>query len=188
LTVLLLIFIGISGYFGYNYYTLKNQSIVETPPAEPPITTPSPTTDATIDWKTYTFNPIQLSLKIPPNLTVHTEEPNPSIDFTAYIQNYAFNAPIPKENAYQLYIILQNTPIITKEEFQLLKNDLNPNSIEDTIIAKYPAIKGQVKGERNRFVTYILKGNTKLSIFTSEPTQINKELTDQILSTFKFIE
>lgn len=143
--------------------------------------------ESTASWKTYTFQPIQLSLKVPPELVVHIEEPNPGNDFTAYIQNYPYNLPFPKENAYQLYIIWQKTPI-TQIEFQQLKDDLNVNSIEDTIITSYPAIKGQVKGERNRFVVYILKENTTISLFTSEPTEVNRKLTDQILSTFKFLE
>jgi len=144
--------------------------------------------DETADWKTYIFEPIRLSLKVPAKFTVHTEEPNPGNDFTGYIQNYLFNAPVPSENAYQLYVIWQKTPSITQSEFQQLRNDLNTNSVEDTVIAGFPAIKGQVKGERNRFVTFILKGNTKISLFTSEPTHVNKERTDQILSTFRFLE
>jgi len=162
---------------------------IKTPPQQPSSPAPSPSTisDKTANWKPYTFQPLQLSLKVPPELIVHSEEPNPGNDFTAYIQNYAFNTPSPKEDAYQLYIVWQKIPTVTQTEFQLLKDDLDANTVEDTMISGYPAIKGQVKGIRNRFVTYILKGNTKISLFTSEPTQINKELTDQILSTFKFI-
>lgn len=174
---------------GGTYLVLNSQS-KKALPAPSPIPeisqTPSPTSDLTTNWKSYTFQPLQLSLKVPSELTVHQEEPNPGQDFTAYIQNYAFNAPLPKENAYQLYIIWQKTQKITDAEFQQLKNELNPSSIEETSIDGYPAIKGQINGERNRYVTYILRGGNKISLFTSQPTQTNKELTDQILSTFKF--
>ena len=178
-----LVVFGFGGYYlGKQSFSTKTNGVQNQP-------TPSPVVaqvNSTSDWKTYTFQPIQLSLKVPSEFIVHTEEPNPGNDFTAYIQNYPFNAPIPSENAYQLYIIWQKTPTITQSGFQQLKDDLDTNSIEDTTIAGYPTIKGQVKGERNRFVTYILKGNTKISLFTSEPIQANKERTDKILSTFEF--
>lgn len=176
--------------FGFGgYYFGKQPSKTRSEEQNQP--TPSPTTtkiDSTTSWKSYIFQPLLLSLKVPSELTVHTQESNPGNDFTAYIQNYPFNAPVPSENAYQLYIIWQKTPTVTQTEFQQLKNDLDINSVENIVIAGYPAIKGQVKGERNRFVVYILKGDTKISLFTSEPTQINKNLTDQILSTFEFFD
>lgn len=161
-----------------------------TPAPAPAVVSPSPTptTDPTADWKTYTFPPLQLTLKVPPELIVHTEEPNPGNNFTAYIQNYAFNSPYPKDNAYQLYITWQKSPVVTQIEFQSLKTNLDTSTIEDIAIAGYPAVSGQVRGERNRFVTYILKGNTQISLFTSDPTLANKKLTDQILSTFKFLD
>ncbi len=148
---------------------------------------PASVPNLTADWQSYTFSPLQLNFKVPPELSVHSEVSNPGNDFTAYIQNYSFNNSVPSKNAYQLYIIWQKTSIITESEFQQLKSDLLVNSIEDTTIDGYKAIKGQIKGERNRYVTYILKGNTKISLFTSEPTLVNKERTDQILSTFKFM-
>lgn len=194
LTALVLFLLGITGYLAYQNYQLKQQVAQKQPiptplpqaTKQPEIPSPTPTVSQTNNWKSYTFEPLTLSLMVPLELIVHTEEPNPGNDFTAYIQNYAFNAPVPEENAYQLYITWQNTPTITPEEFQLLKDDLDASTVEDVTIGGYQAIKGQVKGVRNRFVTYILKENTKISLFTSEPTQANKELTDKILSTFSF--
>lgn len=139
------------------------------------------------NWKFYTFDPIHLTLKVPSDLTVHTEEPI-SGTFVAYIQNFAFNTPYPERGAYQLYIHWQNDVKVTQVEFQKLKNNLLASSIEDTRISGYPAIKGQVSGERNRFVTYILYGDSEISLFTSDPTSYNKLRTDQILSTFQFTQ
>lgn len=192
---ILLVIIGfliVLGLFGNIFLLLQKENQKPTAQITPTPTQtailPIPTVDPTASWKTYKFEPLQLSLKVPPELIVHTEEPNPGNDFTAYIQNYPFNAPAASEDAYQLYIIWQKTPTITQAEFQQLKNDLDTNSVEDSTINGYLAIKGQVKGERSRFAAYILKGDTKISLFTSEPTQANKERTDQILSTFKFLE
>ena len=181
--------LGIAGYFAYqNIQLKKDQTTPDQGTLTPTSGLPSPTANPAVNWKPYVFQPLRLSLKVPSDLIVHTEEPNPGNGFTAFIQNFAFNAPFPKENAYQLYIVWQRTPTVSQTEFQLLKNDLDTSTIEDAIIGGYPAIKGQVKGDRNRYVTYILKANTKISLSTSEPTLTNKELTDHILSTFEFSE
>lgn len=178
-----LIIFGFCGfYLGRQSPSVKKENVVQNQPTPSSATTQD---DPTRNWKSYTFQPIQLSLKVPSELTVHTEEQNPG-SFTAYIQNYAFNAPYPEKNAYQLYLTWQSNYKLTENEFNQLKNDLDTNSVEDTLIAGYPAIKGQVKGERSRFVTYILKENTKISLFTSDPTEVNKELSDKIMSTFVF--
>ncbi len=181
--VMLALGIGIGLFLGKQIYS--KPTIQPTPS---PVAQATPTPDPTANWKTYTFQPLLLSLKVPSELIVHTEEPNPGNDFTAYIQNYPFNSTVPLENAYQLYLVWQKTPIITQAEFQQLQNDLEINSVKSTVVAGYPAIEGQVRGERNRFVVYILIRNTKISLFTSESTQTNKNLTDQILSTFKFVD
>lgn len=176
--------------FGFSGYYLRKQSSFPKTNEVQNSTTSFPTVtpiNFNSNWRSYTFQPIQLTLRIPSELTVHAEEPNPGNDFAAYIQNYPYNAPVPSKNAYQLYIIWQKTPTFNQYEFQQLKNDLDISSIENTIIGGYPAIKGQIKGKRDRFVTYILKDNTIISLFTSEPTPTNKALTDQIIATFQFI-
>lgn len=189
LTVLLVAIIGLAGYFLYTKYlggASNNEAANTVVTPAPVVVTPTP--NPTVSWKTYNFQPLSLSLRVPSDLIVHTEEPNPGYDFTAYIQNYAFNSPPPEDGAYQLYLIWQKKPIVTQNEFQLLKNDLIEATIEDAIIDGYPAIKGQVSGERNRFATFIFKETSVISLFTSEPTQANKALTDQILSTIEFTE
>ena len=140
----------------------------------------------TANWKSYYFEPLGLSLKVPSELTVYTEEPNPGRGFTAFIQNYPSNGPYPEDKPYQLYITWQKDRTLTREEFNQEKNGLDWLSIRNTTIAGYPAIKGQIQGERNRFVTYIYKDERLIILATAEPTKSNKNLTDKILATFSF--
>ena len=138
------------------------------------------------NWKSYYFRPLGLSLKVPSELTVHTEEPKPGRIFTAYIDNFPSNASYSEDKPYQLYIIWSKDYSLTREEFNQRKNGLDWLSIRNTTIDGYPAIKGQIQGERNRFVTYIYKDERLISLYTAEPTKSNKNLTDKILATFSF--
>lgn len=68
-----------------------------------------------------------------------------------------------------------------------LKNEMNTNTANEITVAGLPAIQGQIKGERQRWVTYIIKDGYLLKLYTSEPTEENRLITEQILSTFKFL-
>lgn len=142
----------------------------------------------TADWETYTFNSIGLTFSAPRKLVVKgDDQPNPDTGFVLYVQNYPYNSPIPN-NYYQLYIIYQWVPPHTESELEELKNDLVSSSITETTVAGYPAIQGQIVGERNRFVTHFIKDSGLFSAYTVEPTKENGVLTNQILSTFQFTE
>jgi len=74
----------------------------------------------------------------------------------------------------------------SQEDVEIFKDDLEPSTPKEVIISGYPALEGQVKGQRNRFVTYIFTEKGRFSLFTAEPTPENKAITDQILETFEF--
>lgn len=183
----LVVILAAGGYFFWQNKLIKERSVVTSKKTsqtklDPP---PLPTLDLTT-WKTYTFAPLQLTLKVPADFVVHTEEPNPGKDFVAYIQNYPFNFPAPKDNPYQLYLTWQKTPTLTVLQFAKLNDELVVASTASGKIGGYPVIKGLTNTDRNRYVVYILKDNTKITIYTSEPTAENKQLTGKIISTFEF--
>ena len=62
LILFLILFVGIGGFFGYQKFVVK-----ETPPEPTPVATiaPTPTTDPTTDWKTYTNTIHGISFKYP---------------------------------------------------------------------------------------------------------------------------
>lgn len=173
LVIVLLLIGAVAYYFGIN----KGKMMFTSSPAT--------VADITANWKSYDFKTINLSLKAPGEFTVEASEPNKGSDFTAYIQNAAFNKG-DVNNSYQLYIYWQKTPPIPDVEFRKLKDGLIPESIQEITVSGFPAIQGQIKGERNRFATFILHNKQRISLLTSQPTEINKKITDEIISTFKF--
>lgn len=83
LAILILILLGVSGYLGYNYFTLKNQLNTETPPAVLRKIEPSPTPDPTVSWKTYTDEIQGFSFKYPDTWTIDTTRTN--AEFNSFI-------------------------------------------------------------------------------------------------------
>lgn len=148
-------------------------------------TTPIPTTPITESpWKAYSVDELGLSFSAPSDLDIQyhvdvTEETGEPYLLTLYIQNN------DATNYYQLYGIFQwNTSVA--DNLDDFKSGLEETSIEDSTVSGMPALKGQIRGERNRFVTYILLPDGVLSLFTAEPTLENKELSDEIIDTFVF--
>jgi hypothetical protein len=73
-----------------------------------------------------------------------------------------------------------NTGVVNLED---LKTELQPDSIVESKIDDFPAVSGQYKGERNRFVTFILTDNGLFTLATSQPSKANQKLTNDILET-----
>lgn len=144
------------------------------------VQTPTPTaipTNESEDWKLYTFEQIGLTFKAPPELEVTIDLEAPAL----YIQKGIGG----QSDYYQLYGLYQSGSQFSSVSLEDYKPDLdNPR---DVTIGGLPAIEGQIKGERNRFVTHIKTVDGVFSLFTAEPTAENKALTDQILATFEFI-
>ena len=142
---------------------------------------------STVGWRSHTVEDVGLNFSAPPDLEVTTEveknsETNVPYSLALSIQNNSLSV----EDYYQLYVIAQWEPKHTETELEQLKVDLIPESIQNIQLAGYPAVKGQVQGQRNRFVTYFIKDGALYSAFTAEPTKKNEALSNQILSTFTF--
>lgn len=138
--------------------------------------------DTTLNWKEYKVKKLGLIFRAPPNLDVQINEGDTSNATTLYIQDYPFNAP-PPDPYYQLYGIY-NDGIITDLSIATWKKELtNPKEV---IIGGKKTIEGQVKGERNRYVSHIILEYGYLSFFTAQVSAENKLQTDKILLTFEF--
>lgn len=137
------------------------------------------------DWKTYSFKEIGLTFQAPEDITVTMENvDNLSKTYNLFIQR----GSMQENNYYQLYGIYRTAKDtkFAEQDLENFKKELDPAYIKETSIDGYKAVEGQVKGERNRFVTYILKRNELFTLYTSQPTKENKALTDHILATFDF--
>lgn len=136
-------------------------------------------------WKSYTVNDLGLTFSAPSDLTVtyetqRNDKGEPDVT-TLYVQNGSAN---PK-TYYQLYGLYQWNMPNSENTLAKLSGDLQPGATQTTI-SSYPAISGQIKGQRNRFVTYILLKDGKFGLFTAEPTEANRLLSEQIMKTFHF--
>lgn len=129
----------------------------------------------------HTFDEIGLSFQIPPEYQVSKTYDDNAFTMTVQKGN-------PPGEYYQLYMITQfDIPEeVTTEDLESTKKDLELDSIEDTTVAGYPAVSGQIKGERNRYVTYFVKDGQLYTVATAEPTEENLQTTEQILNTFEF--
>ena len=199
--------IGIGGtvtYFKFSQkQTYPSPSTVNRELATPSVS-PSPTTDETINWKTYTSSDFKFSLKFPPDW-------KPALNSsTADINTIIFSAPDNGEIAtppevipahYYARIVevkVQNTDrSLTITD---LKTDINniasPNTaIEDIKIDNKNALR--IKNIPGGGITEIWtsNGNRRYYLSHFEGVEVNKvdnpkysKIFDQILSTFRFLD
>jgi hypothetical protein len=172
------------GYIQFNYPSTQPSDVQSQPEEGGSTDQPVKQTPDNGGWETYNYDDIGLTFSAPKNLEVTKQEQNPG-DVNLFIQNYGFNSPIPNDY-YQLYITFNPKAGSQGITLEMLKTDLDSSSLEEIAIDTYPAIRGKVKGQRDRFITYIMRGDTLISAFTAEPTKENEELSNNILSTFKF--
>lgn len=170
------IFIFVIAAFVIFYYLLQKPSITTDQSITP---SPSPTPSTNNEWINYTFDEVGLSFYAPPELEISGESMDDG--FILYVQKSTY----PNPDYYQLYgnYNLTDTNNIDRGG---LKTELDEGSIEETTVDGFYAIKGQYKGERNRFVTIIVTNKGILTLATSQPTEENRNLTDSILKTFDF--
>lgn len=130
-------------------------------------------------WKKYSFEKIGLSFSAPSDMVVSEDQTNQD-NFTFTVQRGSY----PNPDYYQLYAFLQPTANMDNDA-EGLKSQLQEDS-KDVIIGGFQAIKGQYKGERARYVTFIFTDKGILNLATSQPTLENERITDSILDTFTF--
>lgn len=147
--------------------------------------TPSPSASSEItnnfeelNWESYEFPEVGLSFSAPFEMAV-TGEMLDETTFNLYVERSSY----PNDDYYQLYGMYNlSAKDVNKDD---LKTELDPDSIEETTINGFQAVKGQYIGERPRFVTFIITNRGLLTVHTSQPTEVNRQLTDTILSTLQ---
>lgn len=87
---------------------------------------------------------------------------------------------------YQMYGLYENYRNATKDDLERAKTEMDPTTIKEVNIGGYKGIEGLITGPKTRHITIILKDDKLFSISTLLPTEDNKSITEQILSTFQF--
>lgn len=180
ISVALVLLVGL-GYLSYRNYVASEQ-IKNTEPT--PSNTPAPTPEPMESWKEKKFEKFELTFKAPSGLTMEESELSPG-KLAAYIQNDKIG-----DDFFQMNFMYQKSgPMAKQSDIETLKNDpefVVPGTTRNTSIDGYPGFAGQVADKRGRFVTAVIKDGYWLIIYIAEPTQANKELSERIISTFKF--
>lgn len=155
----------------------RGGSLGESYPPRCILASPTPPTDTTANWKTYTNNRYELSFKYPPNITF--------IENTAGHNQSVLELDWHQDSPY-LELIFQLTPMTPKDLISLTigatgnkEEKVTIGGIEGTKLSADGGIGGSVK----QTAIYFTKNNLTYYFFTGG----NPELTDQILSTFKLL-
>ena len=182
--IIVLITLGIAGYFGYKQFK---------PTVDNLIGSSFPTPDPTVNWKTYTNNKARYEIKYPAswfitnNTISNVQSPLPEKG-TVVINLYPADGSITNLDTLLDSIL---------KDFKSMEGDPAFTSYESktsTTVAEYPALKVSGKGYGGNYLSYlIVDSNTKtgahISIAFQEGDLENFQSTiDQILSTFKFTD
>lgn len=138
------------------------------------------------NWKQQTIEEIGLTLKMPPDTTFRKEIG----DNAGNIRTVAFyiEKGDPNNPDYQLYALYLADKEGSAHDLELAKTGMDPASIKEASIDGYNGIEGMANASdpKKHYLTVILKDGRLFSVSTYPPLPKNKELTDQIMETFKF--
>jgi len=196
-SVLVIITLGLITYLIFQNQKLQKQ--VLNPPASLTFQVPSPTSkplssisispDEMEGWKTYENDKFGFTFLYPQDLILYDQLKQ--IGDNLLLQNYQ-DKPNRTEssNDFQLVLSVGKDDGKSLEDYpKLWETELGKLSSEKISVGNVSAIKG-FSGQKNHAVpTVWLKNNGYLYTFQlSTPTSNTKQLFDQILSTFKFLD
>lgn len=165
---------------------------VQLPPSEEPTSEPAAQPTSEAPGRT-TFQQLGISLQVPEGLVVikdpivNLDDPSRLESYLFYIQNYGPSGG-PTEDYFQMYGLLQFS--IPPTDWETYKNDILNSDMyayaQEIEVNGLPGIDSQLGGQRNRFVYYFPLDGRILTIAVSDPTEANKALADEIISTLEF--
>ena len=168
------------------------ETAVPVPPSEESTSEPTAEPAAETAGRT-TFQQLGISLQVPEGLVVikdpivNLDDPSRLESYLFYIQNYGPTGG-PTEDYFQMYGLLQFS--IPATDWETYKNDVLNSDMyayaQEIEVNGLPGIDSQLGGQRNRFVYHFPLDGRILTIAVSDPTEANKVLADEIISTLEF--
>ncbi len=105
---------------------------------------------------------------------------------TEHAVNFYIESGSEDKPTYQLYTVYQPNKNMAVEGLEQAKKDMSKESIKEAVVGGYRGIEGLVTGPKGRYQTIIVKDDKLMSFSTYPPTEENKAITDQILSSVSF--
>lgn len=129
------------------------------------------------------ISPFGLYVTVPKDMTFRKEVADDegiirTVGF--YIENSS------KDNPYMLYGLYDAKNVATDQTLASAKKEMVPSTIKDITIGGYKGVEGLITGDKTRYMALIIKDGKKITFSTIPPTEANKTITDQLLSTLTF--
>ena len=183
LSILLIISVLIAGFFAYQTQNLVKQ-ITELQPTPTPIasTEPSPTTDPSADWQTFTNKELGFEIKYPKNFTISS----------GLIPNNGTQITLISDQRNILIINKPNINPLTNKKYESLEQfDPRVKNFKLIMIGQYEAKDSGIydtQGGTTQRDLIMEKDDSIWIIQDLQKEELTNEIFDQIISTFKFIE
>lgn len=121
-----------------------------------------------------------LYVTVPEGMTFRQDAPNERA------ANFYIESGPESNPDYQLYVVYQPSVTRTEEGLEPNKKEMVAETIQEAVVGGHRGFEGLISGPKGRYHTILLKDGHPLSFSTIPPTEENKAITEQILSTVSF--
>ncbi|MFZ2202780.1 MAG: hypothetical protein WAV56_05320 [Microgenomates group bacterium] len=208
LTTLFLLTLAATGLLAYQNWLLKKQIAALQIPIPTPTVAPIPTTDPTVNWKTYTNTDYGFQFRYPPEARLETLGSSPNeqykIIYMGKKQIASGRTQTDLSDGYIFYVSVRDdvsrstVETISQQTYAGAKENCYEQStisnITSTLINDKPAKTYNVLNCLGDYTEIFVSNGKKIfeitQIYVGEPVDREnyKSITIQILSTFKFID
>jgi hypothetical protein len=105
---------------------------------------------------------------------------------TEHAVNFYIESGPQEKPTYQFYAIFQPNSNIAEKGLEQAKKEMDQESIQEATVDGLKGVEGLIIGPKGRYHTIIIKDGKLMSFSTYPPTEENKAITEQILSTVSF--
>jgi len=147
---------------------------------------PMPQIGCGIAWQEQTVKEIGVTFSYPADMSYRKEIADDAGRIRTagfYVEKGSLENP-----TYQLYALYQPLETVTEKELDKVKTGMKPDTVKEAFIDGIKGVEGliEISGPKAHYSTAIIKEGRLFTVSTWPPTEENKRLTDQIITTFRF--
>ena len=180
ITLIALAVIVISGIWIYSQRQAAIKSAAPIPEQVQTTPTPEATPGRVLKQNEKFIAPVGLYVTVPEGMRFRQDIAN-----DRFINFYIESGP-DNEPTYQFYSLYQADNEMTEQGLEQAKKDTDPDTIKEATVGDYVGFEGLVVGPKTRYQVLVIKDGKPLSFSTWPPTEENKAITEQILSSITF--